>query len=389
MKTQLFILILPLFLLLQQEVYAQGIQFEQTSWEAILQKASDEGKIIFMDAYAVWCGPCKMMDKNVFADPAVGEYFNKNFVNAKIDMEKGEGIALSQKYGVRAYPTFLFIDGDGELVHRAVGYHASDDFIEVASVALDQTKNLGGLSKRYEKGDRDPELLYNLAFAKADAMDPSYMDVVDAYLETQRNWNTEKNLEFIFRFAESIDSPLFAYMAENRQAFEDQFGADEVADRVLGAVFPLIYEKENEDENLKRASEIFQQFDPENAETLSLEYKMNFYQIRQMSDEFADAAVQLYTIRPSDNWEELNSIAWTFYELVDDPAKLKTALGWAEKSAAMNRNFYNVDTIAALHYKLGNKKQAKKIAKEAIKLAKAEGEDPSATEELLRNIKSM
>ena len=389
MKTKLFIFILPLFLLLQQEVYAQGIQFEQTSWEAILQKASDEGKIIFMDAYAVWCGPCKMMDRNVFADPAVGEYFNKNFVNAKIDMEKGEGIALSQKYGVRAYPTFLFIDGDGELVHRALGYHASDYFMEVASVALDQTKNLGGLTKRYAEGSRDPDLLHDLAIAKADAMDADYMDVADAYLKTQRNWNTEKNLEFIFRFAENAGSELFSYMVENRQAFEDHFGAEQVADRVLGAVFPLIYEQENEEENLKQASAIFRQFDPENAETLDLEFKMYFYQIRQMSEEFADAAVQLYTIRPSDDWEELNSIAWTFYELVDDPAKLKTALGWAEKSAALNRNFYNIDTVAALHYKLGNKKQAKKFAKEAIKLAKAEGEDPSATEALLREIKSM
>jgi thioredoxin-related protein len=389
MKNIFFFLTLTLFPLMQQEIYAQGIQFEKTSWEEILKKASDENKVIFMDAYAVWCGPCKMMDKNVFSDPAVGEYFNKNFVNAKIDMEKGEGIALSQKYGVRAYPTFLFIDAEGELVHRAVGLHSIDDFINVASVALDQNKNLGGLEKRYKKGDRDPDLLYELAMARADAYDPSYQEIVDAYLETQRSWNTEKNMEFIFRFAESPDSPLFAYIMENRAAFEEHFGAEQIGGLVRNAVMPLIYEQENEQENLAMAERIFQQFDPENGAEMALEFKMYFYQIRQMNEEFAQAAIDFYGKKPEADWETLNQIAWSFYELVENKDQLKVALGWAEQSVAIERNYFNVDTLAALHYKLGNKKPAMKLAKEAIKLAKAAGEDPGGSEELLKNIKAM
>ena len=375
---------------MQQEIYAQGIQFQNASWEEILKKASDEKKIIFVDAYAVWCGPCKMMDKNVFSDPEVGEYFNKNFINAKIDMEKGEGISLAQRYEVRAYPTFLFVNGEGDLVHRAVGYLASDDFIDVASVANDPAKNLGALEKRYEKGDRDPDLLYDLAMAKADAYDPNYQEVVDAYLETQRSWNTEKNMEFILRFAESPDSPMFAYVLENRAAFEDSFGAEQVGGLVQNAVMSLIYEEENEAENLALAERIFKQYDPENGAEMALEFKMYFYQSRQMTDEFAQAAIDLYGKKPeTSDWQALNEMAWSFYELVDNRDQLKIALGWAEQSVALERNFFNVDTLAALHYKLGSKKPAMKFAKEAIKLAKAVGEDPSSSEELLKNIKAM
>jgi thioredoxin-related protein len=62
------------------------------------------------------------MAKNIFTLKSVGDHYNANFVNAKIDMEKGEGIDIAKKYDVKVFPTYLFIDGNGELVHRTVGY---------------------------------------------------------------------------------------------------------------------------------------------------------------------------------------------------------------------------------------------------------------------------
>lgn len=389
MKINLFIFLLPLFLLMQQELNAQGIRFEDTSWETILQKASDEGKIIFMDAYAEWCGPCKAMSKNVFTDGSVGAFFNDHFINVKMDMEHGEGVALAEKYEVRAYPTLLFIDGKGELVHRAVGYHASDDFIELGNIANDENQNMGGLNRRWEKGDRTPEFLYQYAMTKADAMDPSYGEVVDAYMATQSDWTTEQNMEFIFRFAEDIDSPLFAYLLKNRADFEDQFGKEQVTGHVMNSVSSLLYEEENEEENLARASQLFQEFDPENAEEMNMQFQMYFYLVRGMTDDYARIAVDLYTKFPPEGWQALNEAAWSFYESVDNETYLKTALGWAQKSVELNKNYYNTDTVAALYYKLGEKKNAIKAAKEAIKVAKASGEDPSGTQELLKNIKAM
>ncbi|MBK8489805.1 MAG: thioredoxin fold domain-containing protein [Saprospirales bacterium] len=389
MKIKFFILLLPIFLLVQQELNAQGIQFNDSSWEAILEKASSEGKIIFMDAYAEWCGPCKMMSKNVFTDGSVGSYFNQHFINVKMDMEHGEGVALAQKYEVRAYPTLLFIDGDGELVHRAVGYHASDAFLDLGAVAQDESQNMGGMDRRYEKGDRSPDFLFQYAMTKADAMDPSYQEVVGAYMDSQLDWGTDKTREFIFRFAEEVDSPLFAYILDNRSDFETQFGEEQVAGRVMNAVGSLLYEQENEAENMERASEIFQQFDSENAERMNLEFQMYFYLVRQMTDEYAKTAVDLYTKYPPEGWQPLNEAAWSFYETVDNEEYLKVALGWAEKSVKMEKNYYNTDTVAALYYKLGDKKKAKKAAKEAIKVAKELGEDPSGTQELLKNINSL
>lgn len=108
-----------------------GIQFTDASWREILKKAKAEKKIIFLDAYASWCGPCKMLQKNVFTQKSVGDYYNNRFINVKMDMEKGEGPILAQTYPLEAYPTLLFIDGNGRVLKKVLGYQSPQDLIAI------------------------------------------------------------------------------------------------------------------------------------------------------------------------------------------------------------------------------------------------------------------
>jgi thiol:disulfide interchange protein len=108
---------------------SEGINFQSISFQEALKKAKKEKKLIFVDAYAVWCGPCKWMEANTFREKEVGDAFNKKFVNLKIDMEKGEGPELARKYNVRAYPTLLLIDGDGQVVKRIVGLQKKEKLL--------------------------------------------------------------------------------------------------------------------------------------------------------------------------------------------------------------------------------------------------------------------
>ena len=108
-----------------------GIQFKNISFEQALKEAKASNKLIFMDAYAVWCGPCKYMTANVFTDEELGQFYNSKFINLKMDMEKGEGPALASKYQVRAYPTLFFIDGDGKVVKKVLGAQSAQKMMEV------------------------------------------------------------------------------------------------------------------------------------------------------------------------------------------------------------------------------------------------------------------
>lgn len=106
----------------------QGIQFYKGVWKETLAIAKKENKLIFLDVYATWCGPCKKLKAYTFSDADVGSFYNNNFINVAIDGEKGEGIELAKKYGVKAYPTLLFVNSSGEIVYKTAGYHKADDF---------------------------------------------------------------------------------------------------------------------------------------------------------------------------------------------------------------------------------------------------------------------
>ncbi len=117
-----------------------GIKFFHGTFEQAKQLAKEENKLIFMDAYASWCGPCKMMARGTFKKEAVGTFFNENFINLKIDMEKGEGPQLSRKFGVSAYPTLIFINSKGEEVAKTLGYHSKSALLELGELVVSSRK---------------------------------------------------------------------------------------------------------------------------------------------------------------------------------------------------------------------------------------------------------
>jgi thioredoxin 1 len=106
----------------QEHQSTTGINFFAGNFTEALSKAKAENKLVFMDAYTSWCGPCKMMKQNTFPDAMVGKVFNEKYVSVAIDMEAGEGIELAQKYQVQGYPTLLFLDAEGNIIKNELGY---------------------------------------------------------------------------------------------------------------------------------------------------------------------------------------------------------------------------------------------------------------------------
>jgi thiol-disulfide isomerase/thioredoxin len=189
---------------------AQGIEFFHGTWEEALLKARQEDKIIFVDAYTTWCGPCKRMSSQTFPDAAVGEYFNPRFVSLKIDMEKGPGLEFRKKYPVSAYPTLFFIDPDEKVVQKSVGAKDPAGLISLAESVMAGYDKSAKYASAYEAGDRSYELVYNYVAALNKSGKPTNK-IANEYIATQADLNTPDNLRFLLEAATQVDCQCFEY----------------------------------------------------------------------------------------------------------------------------------------------------------------------------------
>ena len=133
----LFVAVMAVTLMSSSAGNDKGIEFSKVTLEKAKKQASKTGKLIFIDAYTDWCGPCKRMAATTFQDEEVGKFFNKNFVNMKVEMEKdADGSEIARRYRVNAYPTLLIIDGEGNLVKSVIGFKTKAQLMAIAESVL-------------------------------------------------------------------------------------------------------------------------------------------------------------------------------------------------------------------------------------------------------------
>lgn len=176
-----------------QLVAAQGIHFTTGDFEEIVKRAGAEKKGIFVDVYTSWCGPCKMMAKNVFTDEKVGEFYNAHFVCVKLDAEKQSEHGFFKKYKAGGYPSFFWLNENGDLLDLHVGYLEVPAFIEKGKASKDSDfpRQLAAMKERWEGGERSIELVRSYVFGALGKLDP---DRVDACLEDYLSGLTDEEL---------------------------------------------------------------------------------------------------------------------------------------------------------------------------------------------------
>ncbi len=377
--------------LMVANVFAQGINFFEGTWEEALTAAKTENKSIFVDTYTDWCAPCKKMSKYVFTKSQVGKFYNQAFINVKLNMEKGEGVKFAKTYNVRAYPTLLYFSPEGELVHRTAGFRDADKFLALGKDALNPNKGLSTLTKKYAAGDRSPAFLKNYAYAAKSAVDPKYPQIAEEYLKTQNSWSSTENMQFIFDFTESTHSRQFNYMVENRELFEKALGKGKMFGKIQSVVqsrLDLIMNQKSATNEIQEVGLLFGKVYKGEALVKFAAFKMTYYRTQGDRNGFAEAAVDYVDNMRNITADELNSIARTFAEVIEDKVMLEKAVDWTKRAIDMESDFMYHYTLGALYYKLDKKWKGKRATKKAIKIGKKADEDIAPVEALLKQIKS-
>lgn len=366
----------------------RSINFETGTFAEAKEKAKKENKMIFIDFYTVWCGPCKWMEKNVYTNDTVADFYNKNFICLKIDAEKGEGIDLRKLYKVNAFPMFIFTNNEGKMLHQACGVHQPKDFIALGKDALSPDKQISKLILQYEKRKKDSDFVLKLL----DAMSSASMsiDSIKAdYFSNQKDEDIflENNWKIIDMHVNDFDSKEFQFLLKNQAKFSDLY-KEPVDSNYGGPVSKKIYwvclsrarsimrdKPADKEEKFLDLKEQIKKIDFEKKDQLLVEIDLEFFDLKKDKESYIKLASSGVVEKYLFNYGNLlNNIAWYFFENTDDTILLNKALVWAKRSVELSSDHYNNDTYANLLFKVGRKDEAIEYEKNAIKMAKEQGD---------------
>lgn len=203
------------------EAQNSGVFFETGTFEQTLTKVKSNKKgpgIIFLDCYTSWCGPCKYMSEKIFTQEQMGKFFNQNFINIKIDMEKGEGVEIAKKYDIQAYPTFLILDSDGNEINRIVGGGDADSFIKRIKKAMDPSNNPKVIKAKF---DSYPNLDNAIAYLES-LKESNFNKEIETFLEEifavmpPRDRYSERMWPYISQSLQDANSKIFEWVLSEK-----------------------------------------------------------------------------------------------------------------------------------------------------------------------------
>lgn len=348
---------------------AQGIEFFHGTWDEAVLKAKEQDKIIFVDAFTTWCGPCKRMASSTFPDPEVGKLFNQHFLSIKIDMEKEMGLEFKRKFPVSAYPTLFFIDYDQVLVKKSVGAKSPADLIALGESIIAKYDKSTKYEAAYTAGDRSYQLVYDYVAALNKSGKPS-VKIANDYLAEQEDLTTPENLKFILEAASQVDCQCFDLFEQYKSSISKVVEEDKIEAKVRQACSNTVNRaiEFESPELIVLAADAMKRNIPSEADRFRAEseirYALALHELSGIKDRVNTYVKKFIKNEPA----SLNDLALDLDKYAtDDLACRELAIELSEKAAkSKDAKVEYVSTYASLVYKSKGKTDAVKILDEAM-----------------------
>lgn len=366
-----------------------GIEFFKGSWEEALAEAKSQDKLIFIDAYTVWCGPCKYMAASIFPDARVGDFFNQNFISVKLDMEKGESETFRAKHRVTAYPTFFFVNGNDEEVHTMRGAMQADQLIQHGQQAIAKMDPIETYAAAYKAGDRSADLIYKYTRAMIRNGQPHLL-VANDYVRSQQNLNTPDNLRYLLLAATEMDSRLFDLLIEYKKQVVALAGQDAFNAQVLTACKKTAAKaREFKDhELLTKTWATMKAHYPAKAAAFELETEMDYCSEHNDAAGYTKAA-QAHARTIQDDPDALLKLAErTVQRFSGDDRSMALAEEVAQRATTRGEGYRYLYTYASVLNQRGKKEEALAAANRALEITKQSNDAIAmrTVQVLIRNI---
>ncbi|RXF68645.1 thioredoxin family protein [Arcticibacter tournemirensis] len=374
-----------------------GIDFVKgLTWAQIKEKAKTENRYIFVDVFTTWCVPCIKMDKEVFTQKKVGDFFNKNFINVKVQADKGKNDSdpvkrwysdaayIAATYNIDSYPTYLFFNPQGEIVHRTTGFTEADKFIAAATTAKG---TYFSQKMRFDAGERNPDSLLRLIKSAQLVNDVKLLSIaINQYLSTQKDLLSDENIKFISEATNNTTDLGFKILRTHPVEADRVLGKGRSAEIVKMILFDeialpylrtdasvtkygggmVVYGGKLRDTvdwaGLK--NKLTTEY-PDLSERVMASSKLHYYEELPDWLKYTEAVSEAEGIMDK---SLLNNSAYIIFSQCENDECIKKALGWAERLVSSgNGQPEYLYTYGSLLYKSGRTKEATEVFENAVK----------------------
>lgn len=197
----------------------QQLNFEKISPDKAIAKAKTSKKLVYMYFTDTNCSACKKMEKNLFVKNEVYDTYNPAFINIKV-LDNQANSPIKKKYKINSIPTHLFINGNGEIVHKSTGPLDLQSFVELGNIALNPNENLSGLRKAFNTNPSKmpTDMLYKYMMILYNAGE-DYQNVSTLYFSNlgEKQFHNPEVLKSVFLLTKSVHSIEFKMLTTKYQ----------------------------------------------------------------------------------------------------------------------------------------------------------------------------
>ena len=388
MKNSLVFLFLILCLY-KADAQNKGLQFQDISYEQALQKSAAEKKPVFLFGYATWCHFCEYMKDSVLITEAVGNFYNENFICIKMDLEK-EGKNLNQKtIRAKSFPVLLFMNAQGEMLHRVTGKKDAQDFIQIGKDALDSTKQLRTFVYKYRDGKLSPQQTYEY-FKMVDRAGMDNQSLINNYLTIipEDKLTATYSWKMMYELYKDIEQPCMKLILDHRIDYAAKYTADSIDNKIMGLYINALMSKvQMVDSNgylsiqqKLRASEI------DLAEKIIAFADLNKMKMKGDWEGYFHNVDSFVVKYATNDYRRLNDVAYNIFEKAYDKDLLRRAEGWSLKAVSLMDTYKNNYTLACLYYRNEKYDEARTVLYHAIDQATKQGVDPKQSLQLISRL---
>ena len=376
-------------LILSSDSFSQvGIVFDESGYKAVLERSKAEKKPVFYMVYATWCSHCNKMKEEVFTDPEVASFMNKNFICAWQDLEKGEGTMLKNKFGIKSFPYFLFLDGDGTVLYNIMGEFKSAGLLAEAKLALDPMQQLPYLEKQFMENPSNHDKCVALMTAlrkgrEREDLSPyalTYLRTVsDAELISANNWKVIAN------GVNNIESREFQYVLKHQKEFAAVSSPTRVKKKIINIVSEYLRPSTESLDTItyNKRRPVAKSINMPVSDSLVFTYDLLINERTKNWKAYKKIAAASTEAYVYSDLKSVKAIAQNYLMNVEDLPSLRLAIKWALHTSELKESYESYLLIAKLYKKTKDIKQSIVYATKAKDLGKQMGWQAKDAEELL------